>query len=199
MPELDRLVLVAVLALGALVLLPAAARGAGRRRQVLAAALGRGAQRLRETGPAVVGRRAAAALLGSASALLVIAAPARAAAPDRTVATTGPLAAEPRQTPRASRVVEVVVVRPGDTLWDIARRHLPARATDAQVARAWPRWYAANRAVIGPDPDVIRPGQRLRAPSGTAAPRLAPATPSGRAPSRSAPATAFDPDRAGAS
>jgi nucleoid-associated protein YgaU len=58
----------------------------------------------------------------------------------------------------------VVVVRAGDTLWDIARRHLPAGATPTAVARAWPRWYAANRAVIGPDPDLVRPGQRLVAP-----------------------------------
>ena len=58
----------------------------------------------------------------------------------------------------------VVVVRPGDTLWDIARRHLPASATSSDVARAWPRWYAANRAVIGPDPALLRPGTRLRSP-----------------------------------
>lgn len=196
MAELDLLVLVAVLSLGALLLLPAAARGASRRRQDLAAVLGRGAQRLRETGPAVIGRRAAAGLLGSASALLVVAAPARAAAPDRAVATTGPLAAEPRQAPRASRPVEVVVVRPGDTLWDIARRHLPAGATDAQVARAWPRWYAANRTVIGPDPDVIRPGQRLRAPVRTTTTAGTPSSSLDRPLARRAvAAAALDPDR----
>ena len=66
--------------------------------------------------------------------------------------------------PRADLPPDVTVVVPGDTLWDIARRHLPAGATDAQVARAWPRWYAVNRAVIGPDPALIRPGMRLRLP-----------------------------------
>lgn len=196
MPELDRLVLAEVLALGALLLLPAAARDASRRCHGLGDALGRRARRLRETGPAVIGRRAAAGLLGSASALLVVVAPARAIAPDRAVAATGPQAAEPRHLPRAARAVEVVVVRPGDTLWDIARRHLPAGATDAQVARAWPRWYAANRAVIGPDPDVIQPGQRLRAPVRTTTTAGTPSSSLDRplAP-RAVAAAALDPDR----
>lgn len=59
---------------------------------------------------------------------------------------------------------QVVVVRRGDSLWAIAARHLGPSATDAETAAAWPRWYAANRAVIGPDPDLLLPGQRLRAP-----------------------------------
>jgi nucleoid-associated protein YgaU len=69
------------------------------------------------------------------------------------------------QTPTTQRSAPVVVVvRSGDTLWDIARRHLPASATSSDVARAWPRWYAANRAAIGPDPALLRPGTRLRSP-----------------------------------
>jgi len=56
------------------------------------------------------------------------------------------------------------VVRRGDSLWSIAARHLPAGATDHEIAAAWPRWYAANRTVIGPDPDLLRPGQRLVPP-----------------------------------
>ena len=47
----------------------------------------------------------------------------------------------------------VVVVRPGDTLWDLADQ-----------TPAWHRLYTLNRDVIGPDPDLIRPGQRLRLP-----------------------------------
>lgn len=67
--------------------------------------------------------------------------------------------------PRTARTAQpVVVIVPGDTLWDIARRHLPAGASPADVAREWPRWYAANRAEIGPDPALIRPGTRLRLP-----------------------------------
>ncbi|WP_165865721.1 LysM peptidoglycan-binding domain-containing protein [Vallicoccus soli] len=57
-----------------------------------------------------------------------------------------------------------VVVRAGDTLWDIARRTLGPGATDLEVARAWPRWHAANLDVVGEDPSLIRPGQVLRAP-----------------------------------
>lgn len=50
-------------------------------------------------------------------------------------------------------VSRVVVVRPGDTLWALAGQ-----------GPAWHRLYALNRDVIGPDPDLIRPGQRLRLP-----------------------------------
>ncbi|HVX42712.1 MAG TPA: LysM domain-containing protein [Mycobacteriales bacterium] len=58
---------------------------------------------------------------------------------------------------------EIVVLR-GDSLWSIARRALGPGADDAAVAREWPRWYAANRRLIGPNPDLILPGQRLVAP-----------------------------------
>jgi resuscitation-promoting factor RpfA len=57
-----------------------------------------------------------------------------------------------------------VTVRDGDSLWQIATRSEPATSTPAAIAAAWPRWYAANRVVIGADPDVIHPGQVLRAP-----------------------------------
>ena len=53
----------------------------------------------------------------------------------------------------------------GDTLWDIAARHLGPHATDQDVAEAWPRWYALNREVVGDDPDHILPGQRLVVPA----------------------------------
>jgi nucleoid-associated protein YgaU len=59
------------------------------------------------------------------------------------------------------------VVRRGDTLWDIAARHLGPGATSVDISRAWPAWYQANRAVIGADPGVIRPGELLSAPSGS--------------------------------
>jgi nucleoid-associated protein YgaU len=58
-----------------------------------------------------------------------------------------------------------VVVRYGDTLWSIAAAHLGPGASHGQIAASWPRWYAANRQVIGPDPGVIHPGQRLRPPA----------------------------------
>lgn len=59
-----------------------------------------------------------------------------------------------------------VVVRPGDSLWRIAAAHLPPGAGAADVAAAWPAWYAANRVTIGADPNLIRPGQVLVAPVG---------------------------------
>jgi hypothetical protein len=61
-------------------------------------------------------------------------------------------------------VADEVVVRRGDTLWDIAARHLGPDATAADVATEWPRWHRANRDLIGPEPDLILPGQRLRPP-----------------------------------
>jgi nucleoid-associated protein YgaU len=59
-----------------------------------------------------------------------------------------------------------VVVRPGDTLWSLAAARLGGgdRAEPRAVAAAWPRWWQANRAVVGPDPDLIRPGQVLQPP-----------------------------------
>jgi resuscitation-promoting factor RpfA len=66
---------------------------------------------------------------------------------------------------RVPEVEHEVVVRSGDTLWGIAARHLPADASVAEIAAEWPRWYEANRRVIGTDPDLIRPGQRLRPPA----------------------------------
>ncbi|GEA79771.1 hypothetical protein CUD01_02150 [Cellulomonas uda] len=64
---------------------------------------------------------------------------------------------------------DVVVVEAGDSLWSIAAAHLPRGASDAQVAAAWPRWYEANRDVVGDDPDVLQPGQQLTAPATEAA------------------------------
>ena len=61
-------------------------------------------------------------------------------------------------------VTDDVVVRRGDTLWDIAARALGPGASAADIATSWPRWYVANRSTIGPDPDLIRPGQLLRPP-----------------------------------
>lgn len=63
-----------------------------------------------------------------------------------------------------------VVVHAGDSLWRIASRHLGPEATASQVAAEWPRWYAANREVIGDDPHLLLPGQVLTAPARTTAP-----------------------------
>ena len=58
----------------------------------------------------------------------------------------------------------MVVVKPGDTLWEIVARRLPTDASATDIARSWRRWYAANRAVVGADPGLLRPGERLEPP-----------------------------------
>ncbi len=58
------------------------------------------------------------------------------------------------------RHAETVIVRPGDTMWSIARRHLPPGAPDADIARAVQAWIAANPSTAD-NPDLIRPGQEL--------------------------------------
>lgn len=57
-----------------------------------------------------------------------------------------------------------VVVRAGDSLWTIAARYLGPHATNAEIAHEWPRWWAANRQLIGSDPNLIQPGLRLSPP-----------------------------------
>ncbi len=88
----------------------------------------------------------------------------------RPVPTLGPLGPAPRAPSTASTTSSAdastsVRVARGDSLWRIAARHLGPDATAAQVAREWPRWYAANRAVIGANPHLIQVGQELTAPS----------------------------------
>jgi nucleoid-associated protein YgaU len=48
-------------------------------------------------------------------------------------------------------------VAPGDTLWAIAKKHLGA-------GTRWTELYEKNRAVIGDNPDRIKPGQVLTLP-----------------------------------
>lgn len=67
--------------------------------------------------------------------------------------------------PRAEDRSGDVVVHRGDSLWTVAARHLGEGASDAEIAAEWPRWYAANRHVVGPDPDLLHPGQVLRSPA----------------------------------
>ncbi|MDQ0922826.1 hypothetical protein QF038_001334 [Pseudarthrobacter sp. W1I19] len=60
---------------------------------------------------------------------------------------------------------EAVTVLAGDTLWDITAFAMGPEATDVEIAMAWPRWYEANRSVIGLNPDVLLPGQILQPPT----------------------------------
>lgn len=59
-----------------------------------------------------------------------------------------------------------VVVHRGDSLWSLISRHLHTH-DPAVIAAALPQWYAANEAVIGPDPDLLRVGERLHIPAVT--------------------------------
>jgi len=83
--------------------------------------------------------------------------------PDRAVAPPR-RPAVPRTGPAPRATTGTVVVRTGDCLWSIAARGLPPEATPAAVATRWHAIYTANRAAIGPDPDVVEPGQRLLLP-----------------------------------
>lgn len=54
-------------------------------------------------------------------------------------------------------------VKPGDSLWDIAEKAL--RTKDARrIARYWPKLHRLNRDVIGANPNLLQPGQKLRLP-----------------------------------
>jgi hypothetical protein len=76
----------------------------------------------------------------------------------------------PTQPPPTQAPPGAVVVRPGDTLWTLAASRLPPTATTREVAAAWPAWWSANRTVIGPDPDLLRPGQSLQPPTAAGRP-----------------------------
>jgi nucleoid-associated protein YgaU len=56
------------------------------------------------------------------------------------------------------------VVQRGDCLWSIAAARLGPRASASAIDAGW-RWiYAANRAAIGDDPNLIRIGLHLVLP-----------------------------------
>ncbi|WP_161962544.1 LysM peptidoglycan-binding domain-containing protein [Nocardioides speluncae] len=81
--------------------------------------------------------------------------------PDRA---TSDQAWEAAPMPAHPRHPSSVLVQPGDSLWQIAERHLPAAASDAVVGERVHQLYAANRDLIGADPDLIHPGLHLELP-----------------------------------
>jgi hypothetical protein len=125
----------------------------------------------------------AAPLLGTAS--LLVPTPAAAVpstppasttdpVPDRSVAANAlPVPDWPAPTAQPASppdwpVAPHVVVR-GDCLWHIASARLLAQhgrtPTDGEVVLAAQAWWQANDELIGPDPDLLLPGQVLRPPA----------------------------------
>lgn len=69
----------------------------------------------------------------------------------------------PHSTPR--NIVQEVVVRPGDNLWNIAQQHLGDSATLHEIAGYWPRIHALNRQSIGANPNLLHVGMVLLLPT----------------------------------
>lgn len=90
------------------------------------------------------------------------------------VAAAGPPAAPPiaptSEVDAGADIQRQVTVQPGDSLWRLAAQDLPTDASAAEIAAAWPEWYAANSDVVGADPDLLHPGQVLERPPAPAAP-----------------------------
>lgn len=57
--------------------------------------------------------------------------------------------------------VLTIEVAQGDSLWSLTADLLPAGTPLSAVAEGWRLLYAANRDVVGLDPDLLQPGQRL--------------------------------------
>ncbi len=68
---------------------------------------------------------------------------------------TAPSVPPPQPAPARLEVVA------GDSLWSLTAGLLPTGAPASTVATGWRLLYAANREVIGSDPDLLRPGQTL--------------------------------------
>ena len=63
------------------------------------------------------------------------------------------------QAPAPAAAADSYTVKSGDSLSKIAKKHLGD-------AGRWSEIYEANRTVIGDNPDLIKPGQKLRIPGG---------------------------------
>ncbi len=66
--------------------------------------------------------------------------------------------AHPQPAPRTR------VVLPGDSLWSLSADLLGPGASPARLDRTWRRIARLNRDVVGADPDLIHPGDRLLLP-----------------------------------
>lgn len=99
----------------------------------------------------------------STMATVAASAPAMAAVPGTTIASTRPPAAKQATTADTEHAYAVITVHRHDTLWGLAERHLGA-------GERWPEIYRLNRGHPQPDgralhdPDWIYPGWQLRLP-----------------------------------
>jgi len=85
--------------------------------------------------------------------------------PESTLRPRDPLKPAPASTDGPpSTQHRTVTVGPGDCLWSLAQQQLGPSATAAAIDRQTHQWYAINRAVIGPNPDLILDGQQLQVP-----------------------------------
>ncbi len=119
-------------------------------------------------------RRAAALALGlGLAAPVVLAAPVGGHRVELAVTTTAasvpdwPRDDDPVPDWPAAQPADFHVVVRGDCLWDIVEGRLARSGTtptDSVIAGAVRAWWSANDQVIGPNPDLILPGQVLRAP-----------------------------------
>jgi hypothetical protein len=81
--------------------------------------------------------------------------------PERAVAPAPSATSGHPGAPTAAPTAGRYVVRPGDSLWSIARAH-PAPGADVETR--WRAIWRHNRDVVGDEPDLIHPGQALRLP-----------------------------------
>jgi len=77
-----------------------------------------------------------------------------------------PTSTDPVSEPTPDRQDHVVAV--GDSLWSIAcqtlRQRLHREPSSSEVDSYWRTIYATNRQLVGDDPNLIHPGQRLVLP-----------------------------------
>lgn len=59
------------------------------------------------------------------------------------------------------RTTATIIVKPGDSLWNIARTQLPDGVSQRQIAGLTEQLHELNRGTIGNDADLLKPGQPL--------------------------------------
>ena len=54
------------------------------------------------------------------------------------------------------------IIKEGDSLWSIAQKHIVGKdASVDEIDKAWREIWRANQGVIGDNPSLIRPGQKI--------------------------------------